>query len=140
VDVLNSALDWNGGDNRTLEAVISAKAAVLQGVAQDEDGKPAPGSTVTLVPVPPSFGHSRLYPSATADQQGHFQFPSVCPGTYKVFAWEEIGDTAHWDPEYIKPFESQGESVQLDEGGHATVKPTKISAPAMQEALRKAGQ
>jgi hypothetical protein len=109
-------------------------------MAQDDDGKPAPGSTVTLVPVPPRFGHARLYPSATADQQGHFRFPSVTPGTYKVYAWEEIDDTGHWDPDYIRPFESQGESVELDEGGHGTAAPKRISAAAMQEALRKAGQ
>ena len=140
VDVLDSSLDWGGSDSRTLEAVISAKAAVLEGVVQDEDGKPAPGSTVTLVPVPPRFGHARLYPSVTADQQGRFRFPSVTPGTYKVYAWEEIDDTGHWDPDYMRPFESLGERIELDEGGHGTAKPTRISAAAMQEALRKAGQ
>lgn len=139
-DVLNSALDWGGSDRRTLEAVISAKAAVLEGVALDEDGKPAPGSTVTLVPIPPNFGHVRLYPSTTADQQGRFRFSSVTPGAYKVYAWEEIDDTGHWDPDYIRPFESQGERVELDEGGHGSATPKRISAVVMQETLRRAGQ
>jgi protocatechuate 3,4-dioxygenase beta subunit len=140
VDALNSTLDWGGSDNRTLEAVISAKAAVLEGVVQDDDGKPAPDSIVTLVPVPARFGHARLYPSVKADRQGHFRFPSLAPGAYKVYAWEEIDDTAHWDPDYIRPFEGQGERVELDEGGHGTSKPTRISAAAMQDALRKVGQ
>jgi hypothetical protein len=139
VDALDQGVYWGPSDNRTLEAVISAKAAVLEGVVQDDDGKPAPGSTITLAPIPPRFGHARLYPSVTADQQGHFRFPSLAPGAYKVYAWEEIDDTGHWDPDYIRPFESQGERVELDEGGHATASPKRISAVAMQAALRKAG-
>jgi protocatechuate 3,4-dioxygenase beta subunit len=139
-DALDQGLYWGPNDVRTLEAVISAKAAVLEGVAQDEDGKPAPGSMITLIPVPPRFGHARLYPSVTADQQGRFRFLSVTPGVYKVYAWEQIDDTGHWDTDYIRPFEGQGERVELEEGGHGTATPKRISAAVMQEALRKAGQ
>jgi beta-lactamase regulating signal transducer with metallopeptidase domain len=51
VDVLNDDLYWSADPGRTLEAVISPKAATLDGIVRDEDGNPVTG-TVTLVPVP----------------------------------------------------------------------------------------
>ena len=138
VDVLDDDLYWSADPGRTLEAVISPKAATLDGIVRDEDGNPVTG-TVTLVPVPARPGHGRLYPSTTADQQGKFSFPSVPPGTYKVYAWEDIDSTAHWDPNYVRPFESRGESAEVTEGGHASVSLKLIPAAVMRAALRKAG-
>ena len=138
VDVLNDDLYWSADPGRTLEAVISPKAATLDGIVRDEDGNPVTG-TVTLVPVPARPGHGRLYPSATADQQGKFSFSSVAPGAYKVYAWEDIDATAHWDPNYVRPFESRGEAAEVSEGGHASVSLKLIPAAVMRAALRKAG-
>jgi hypothetical protein len=64
----------------------------------------------------------------------------VTPGKYRVYAWEEIDYSAHWDPDYVKPFASSSERVELGEGGSGTVALKRISAVAMREALRKAGQ
>jgi hypothetical protein len=128
-------LDWRGASSGTLEVTISPKAAALDGTVHDDDDQPV-GGTVTLVPVPPRPGHASLYPTATADSQGHFSFPSITPGQYKVYAWEEIEPTAHWDPALIKQFESRGESIDVGEGGHATVSLKRSTAAAMRDALR----
>jgi hypothetical protein len=138
VEVLNETLYWSGDPGRTLEAVVSPKAGTLDGTVRDEGGNPVAG-TVTLVPEPARPGHGRLYPTATADRQGRFRFPSVTPGTYKVYAWEEIDATAHWDPNYVRPFGGLGESADVGEGGHASVSLKLIPAAAMRAALRKAG-
>ena len=131
-----SGYGWSFGAD--IQKDVSPKAASLDGTVVDEDGNPVSG-TVTLVPEPARPGHGRLYPSATADQQGRFSFPSVTPGKYKVYAWEDIDATAHWDPNYIRPFESRGESVEVTEGGHASVSLKRIPAAVMRMALRKAG-
>jgi hypothetical protein len=94
---------------------------------------------VTLVPVPQRQGVARLYPAATADAQGRFRLPAITPGRYRVYGWEEIENTAHWDPDFIRPFESRGESIEVGEGGRTTVSPKRISGAALREALRKAG-
>jgi len=140
LDALDQGLEWGSDQKGTLEVAISAKAATLTGTVQNEEGKPAPGSTVTLVPDPLRPATARLYPTVKADEQGQFQFVSVTPGAYNVYAWEEIGSTAHWDPEYLKPFASSGERVSLDEGGSGTVTLKRIPAAWMREALRSAGQ
>jgi hypothetical protein len=140
LDGLDQGFEWGGDQKGTLEVVISTKAATLAGTVQDENGKPAPGSTVTLVPDPLRPATARLYPTVKADDQGQFQFLTVTPGTYKVYAWEEIGSTAHWDPEYIKPFAGLAESVDLGQGASATVTLKRISAARMHEELRRVGQ
>jgi beta-lactamase regulating signal transducer with metallopeptidase domain len=128
-------LDWRGASSGALEVIVSPKAASLDGTVHDDDDNPVAG-TVTLVPVPLRPGHASLYPTATADAQGHFSFPSITPGQYKVYAWEEIEPTAHRDPELTKQFESRGESIDVGEGGHATVSLKRSTAAEMRDALR----
>jgi len=140
MDALGQGFEWGSDQKGTLEVLISAKAATISGTVQGDDGKPAPGSTVTLVPDPPRLPVERLYSTAKANDQGQFQFLSVTPGAYKVYAWEEIGSTAHWDPEYVKPFSSASERVEVSEGGSATITLKQITAAKMREELRRVGQ
>jgi hypothetical protein len=37
----------------------------------------------------------------------------VPPGHYKAFAWEKIYEDAYGDPDFLKPFESLGESFDI---------------------------
>jgi protocatechuate 3,4-dioxygenase beta subunit len=128
-------MDWAGPGSGPLEVLISRKAAVLGGAVKDEDGNPVSG-TVTLVPVPPRPGHPSMYPTATADEQGVFRFAALTPGTYQVYAWEEIEPTAHWDPRFMDRFASRAETVELGESAYATVSLKRITATAEREALR----
>ncbi len=137
-DLLDQPLDWGGQDNAPIEIAISQKAPVLDGSLADPNGKPVSG-TVTLVPEPQRPGFGWLYPTAKADRQGNFRFRTVAPGVYKVYAWESILDTAHWSPEFIRPFAGQGERIDLKEGDRQTLVMKRISAESMADALRRAG-
>jgi hypothetical protein len=128
-------MDWAGPGSGPLEVLISRKAAVLGGAVKDEDGNPVSG-TVTLVPVPPRPGHPSLYPTATADEHGVFRFAALTPGTYQVYAWEEIEPTAHWDPRFMDRFATRAETVEVGESGHATVSLKRITAAAERGVLR----
>ena len=57
-----------------MEITIGQKAPVLEGSVVDADGNPVPG-TVTLVADPQRPGHTLLYPTAKADQNGKFRLP-----------------------------------------------------------------
>ena len=60
-------------------------------------------------------------------------------GSYKVYAWEDIESSAHWDVDFIRPFESRGEPIQVDQGGNATVPLKRISSAEMTDTLIKEG-
>jgi hypothetical protein len=64
----------------------------------DDDGKPFPNSPVTLIPAD---GKSRPV-KQSVDDDGNFKIAGLRPGTYKLFAWEEVDDGAWQDPEFRK--------------------------------------
>jgi beta-lactamase regulating signal transducer with metallopeptidase domain/protocatechuate 3,4-dioxygenase beta subunit len=139
INALDPGFEWGGDQKGTLEVVISSRAATLSGTVQDNDGKPAPGATVTLVPDPPRPAVARLYPTAKTDEQGQFNLSGITPGNYRVYAWEQIGASAHWNQDYVRPFGGSSERVELVEGATGTVTLKRISKAAMEEALRRAG-
>jgi Carboxypeptidase regulatory-like domain len=71
-----------------LEIILSNTAGKIAGSVLDADGKPFPGSSVTLIPTD---GKARPV-KQSADDGGNFQFTGVRPGKYKLFAWEEVDD------------------------------------------------
>lgn len=120
-DVTYSEFDLTGG---SLDVLLSPKAATVSGVATG-----AGGSTVVLVPQEKErTGIDAYYQQTTADRSGRFTFRSVPPGEYKVFAWEDVEDTAWLDPEFLKPVEDKGERVTVGEGATGSVQLTVIPA------------
>ena len=69
-----------------------------------------------------------MYKSQNTDQYGHFDLRGITPGEYKVFSWEEAEQDAWQDAEFLKPFESKGERVILNDDDKKDVKITVISA------------
>jgi hypothetical protein len=76
---------------------------------------------VVLVPEETLRDQSHLYKAGTPDQYGRFDLRGIAPGDYKLFSWQEAEDGAWEDPEFLKPFEGQGERMSLREGDQKTV-------------------
>jgi hypothetical protein len=43
------------------------------------------------------------------------------PGDYRLFAWEAIESNSWFDPDVVRPFESKGTAVHVDESGKANL-------------------
>ena len=61
-----------------------------------------------------------LFKTAPIDATGHFSLAGIAPGEYKLFAWEHAEDGAYQDPEFLKPYENQGQAVTIREGSRET--------------------
>lgn len=109
------------GSPASLEITVSSRGGRIQGTVSDEDGLPAAGVQVVLVPEPSRRSLHRLYKSVTTDQYGHFDIRGVAPGDYAVFSWEEVESGAWEDPEFLKPFEKKSQDVSVQDGDHKTV-------------------
>jgi len=87
----------------------------------DKDGLPAAGVWVVAVPDEARRTNFRLFKEQTTDQYGKFDLHGLAPGSYKVFSWTGI-ERGEWeDEEFLKPFESMGESVELQDEDVKTV-------------------
>ncbi len=128
MDVLASGLDIGSEATAPLEVVLSPHAGQIAGVVQNPDTQqPAPFSVVVLVPREKERrDRAWYYQTATADRSGSFTLKSVAPGDYKLYAWDEIEDGAYMDPEFMKPFESKGESISVKESSQLTEQLTLI--------------
>jgi Carboxypeptidase regulatory-like domain len=116
------------GAELSLELTLSSRAPQLTGVILNADSLPAVGATVVLVPDPPHRDAQHKYETAVTDQNGKFTMTGITPGDYKLFSWETTEDSdADWvDPEWLKPYETKGESIHLDEADKKSVSLTLI--------------
>ena len=92
-----------------LELILSRTAGTIAGSVSDDDGKPFPDSSVTLIP---EDAQSRPV-KQTADDNGVFQFTNLAPGKYQLFAWEEVDEDLWQDPEFRKKYESRATEVTV---------------------------
>lgn len=101
--------DFEISTSAQLEIVLSNTAGKIAGSVSDDDGKPFPISSVTLIPTD---GKSRPA-KQSVDDEGKFQFTGVRPGKYKLFAWEEVDDDLWQDPEFRKKYENRAAEITV---------------------------
>jgi hypothetical protein len=120
-DVTDSLLQVTGGGTVPLDVLISPAGATIQGVVKDANDHPVSAAMVVTVPQGKHSDRFDLYQTAATDQQGTFKIRGAAPGTYKVFAWEDVDNEAWFDPDFMKNYESQGTSVSVNEWDRSTV-------------------
>jgi 5-hydroxyisourate hydrolase-like protein (transthyretin family) len=120
-DALYDGFAVQRGTDASLELTLSSRGARVQGAITDADGLPVAGVWVVLVPEEAHRGQMQMYKETTTDQYGRFELRGISPGDYKLFSWEEVENGAWQDPEFLKPFESKGEEIKLQEGDSKSV-------------------
>ena len=82
---------------------------------------PVANATVVAVPeekyrkLPDRFGIE------STDQHGRFTIRGVAPGTYTLYAWQDLEDGVYRDPDFLKSQEANGTAVKVEEGSHQQV-------------------
>jgi hypothetical protein len=127
---LEDGFSVKGGAAGSLEITISSRGARVQGTVADSDGLRAVGVRVVLVPEAPHRTQYTLFKEQTTDQYGHFELRGIAAGNYKLFSWEEAESGAWEDPEFLKPFEENGEKISLQEGDQKTLNLTALRTKA----------
>ena len=118
-DFTSSNVDLSTGGNGVLSIFLSAAGGQLTGVVADDKQKPAAGAIVVLIPS--QRRRSDLYRNTLSDIGGRFSLRGIAPGDYKLFAWQGIDKGAYQDPDFLQPFENQGESISIHENGNQNV-------------------
>jgi hypothetical protein len=124
------------GTQATLEVTIGSRGARVQGTVKDADGLPAVGVWVVLVPNEAHRSEFHLFKQRSTDQYGRFDIRGIAPGDYKLFSWEQAEQNAWEDPDFLKPFESKGQSTSLGEGDGKSIDLVAIRSASQEQDKR----
>jgi protocatechuate 3,4-dioxygenase beta subunit len=129
-DVADSGFALNG--DVSLDVVVSAKGATIEGNVVDSKGAPVAYAVVAVVPNSEQRARPDSYQQESTDEHGHFVARGINAGSYVVLAFEELqGDLRQ--PEFLKTHAGKGEKVELEEGSRKLVSvkiiPTDTEAP-----------
>jgi len=104
----------------SIELVVSERGATIEGVVSEGD-KAAPSVTVVAIPDEKfRAGHLRFGVTST-DQHGHFTMRGLAPGSYTLFAWQDLDDNLYYDPAFLKSQEGNGTTLSIEEGARQRV-------------------
>jgi protocatechuate 3,4-dioxygenase beta subunit len=130
-DVLTEDMTITPNTHEPLRIVLSTHGAGVTGTVTVPQGMPKSARARVLLAPSGKFEHVLSYYAITAaDDAGHFEFKSVTPGRYKLYAFEELEPASYQDPGFLKPFERLSESFDVPEGGHVSRQVPLIQAGA----------
>jgi Carboxypeptidase regulatory-like domain len=112
----------------TIDLLVSTKGGTVEGAvvekAVEKDGdkvRPVANATVVAVPeekyrkLPDRFG------IGSTDQHGRFTILGLAPGSYTLYAWQDLEDGVYRDADFLKSQEASGTAVKVEEGSHQQI-------------------
>src|SRR5579864_2527533 len=110
------------GGSYSLDVVVGANGATVDGFVRDDEDKSASDVYVFIAPSGEASPRRDLYQFTRTDNRGHFSLTGLNPGEFVLFAADEDPDQTNlMDPQFIHTHQSLGKSLQLKEGEHQSV-------------------
>jgi protocatechuate 3,4-dioxygenase beta subunit len=110
----------------TLELLVSTKGGTIEGVVVEKEkdvDNEHPVANATVVAVPEEKFRKLLdrFGNGSTDQHGRFIIRGVAPGSYTLYAWQDLEDGVWRDPEFLKSQEANGTAVKVEEDSRRQV-------------------
>lgn len=99
---------------------------VTLGPAGKVQGSAPAHNVIALMPDPARTDRPELYRQAVADNGGQFELTNIVPGTYRLYAWDDIEPGEWFDADFLKRYTTQSIPVNVREGASAQVSLTGI--------------
>jgi protocatechuate 3,4-dioxygenase beta subunit len=126
-DILDGGLQISSGTYPSpIVLVYSSNSATVDGTVVRDDGLPASGAEVILIPDRQRSRSSRDYREKTTDQYGHFTVRGIAPGNYHVYSFQGA-DIDYSDPESLKPFEQKAQALSIGENEKKSIQLSVLS-------------
>lgn len=103
-----------------IEILLSSKGGVLEGAVLDGD-QPVANATVVAVPEEKYRKLRERFGIASSDQNGRFTIRGLAPGTYTVFAWQDLDEGLYYDADFLKSQEANGTPLKVVEGSRQKI-------------------
>ena len=99
--------------------------SVTLGGRNIETGFTASGpATLDLVVAVPEEKYRKLpdrFGMGSTDQHGRFTIRGLAPGSYTLYAWQDLEEGVWRDADFLKSQEANGKTMKVEEGSHQTV-------------------
>jgi Carboxypeptidase regulatory-like domain len=118
-DVLTHPLTVTGSVSDTMEVVFGKDGSKVTGTVRADSQQLLPNVEVVL--IPDQRDRHDLYNMTITNATGQFTFPSVPPGSYKAFAWENVERFSWFDPTVLARFEPQGLHTTVNASSDVTL-------------------
>jgi len=127
----------------TLDLLVSTKGGTVEGavvlrekekdadtdhVNNDHMNNDHPVANATVVAVPEEK-YRKLpdrFVTGSTDQHGRFTIRGLAPGSYALYAWQDLDEPVWVDPDFLKSQGTNGMALKVEEGSHQRVE-LKIS-------------
>jgi hypothetical protein len=114
-DLLSGPVRIEAEPQGLLDIIVSPGAGTLDATVVNERREPAFRVPVVVVPDPPLRERVDLYRTASIDESGQVRYVRLAPGSYKVFAWEDVEPGAWLDPSFLGSYERLATEVCIGE-------------------------
>jgi protocatechuate 3,4-dioxygenase beta subunit len=112
-----------------LDVVVSPKGGTIEGAvvekeaAKEQDGDvdrvnndhPVASATVVAVPEEKYRKLPERFRTGETDQHGRFTIRGLAPGSYTLYAWQDLEDGVWRDADFLKSQEANGTTVKVEE-------------------------
>ena len=105
-----------GGTSPGQIEILVGAGGRFTGNAMNDRREPVPNAMVVLVPDGASRQRRDLFRSTSTDISGRFSIQGVPAATYKAFAFEDVSVDAWQNPDFMRPLESRGTSIEIRDG------------------------
>jgi len=126
-DLLTDILQVDEALREPIEIVVGTNPGALEGRVLTEQKQPAGSVWVALLPRS-SLRYKTDHRYIATNPDGRFQLPNIAPGDYEIYAWENIEKLDWQEPKFMRPYESRGTPVHIDEGRKVTIEFSAIPA------------
>lgn len=117
------------GNAGPLIVMLTNHTAVIKGSAVDEDDNPVSDCTVVAVPEEKYRKLHARFGNAQTDQNGRFTIPGLAPGTYTLYAWQDLDGQPYYEEDFLKSQEANGKSVRAESENDPAVIVKAIAIP-----------
>ena len=113
LDVRNEGVVEVRASMLPIEITLASGAGIIQGTVEAPGGTAPAYADVVLVPQFSRRANVMFYDRTIIDDKGRFKFQGIAPGEYKVFAFEQLLDTAEQNPAFIARYETLGQTITV---------------------------
>jgi len=120
-DVTDAGLRIGSGTSGSLEILVCARGASVEGTVVDSNNQPVANVGVMAIPDESRRKRWDMYDGGRTDDRGHFELRGLAAGDYSVVAAQDLDMDDRFDVDTMTKFAQEGTRVRLDDADHKTV-------------------